>query len=99
LVVSNTVTATSTLRTRKNGANGGGAISISASTTGYFEDTSGTDAIMSTDYVNYQIVTGATGTSLTLNMLGVLGTVGVSSWPDECYAANVYMPLLREVSQ
>jgi hypothetical protein len=74
-VISNTVTATSTLRFRKNEASGNQVVSIGSSATGYFEDTTNSDVILATDYINYQLVTGATGTALRLNVIGVLGTV------------------------
>ena len=63
-VSSNGVTATSTLRLRINGANGNSVVSISASSTGLFEDTSNTDFAEPDDLINYQITAGATGTEL-----------------------------------
>ena len=74
----NAVTATSTLKLRKNGGNGNQTISIAASTTGYFEDTTNTDSILATDEVNYQLITGGTGTSMTIISMGSLAT-GVGS--------------------
>jgi hypothetical protein len=68
----NTVSATSTLRLRKNTANGNNAVSITASTTGWFEDTTNIDEIASTDEINYQLVTGGTGTSMALTTIGCL---------------------------
>lgn len=51
-----------TVRTRKNAANGGQSTSVGAGTTGFFEDTSGTDTIAAGDKVNVQTVPPATGT-------------------------------------
>lgn len=50
-----------TLTFRKNGADGNQSLSIPASTTGEFEDTSNTDSLIAGDDINYKIVTG-TGT-------------------------------------
>ena len=60
----NGVTAASTIRSRVNGANGNQSLSIPASTTGVYEDTTNSDSIASGDNVNLQVVTGATGNSL-----------------------------------
>ena len=60
-VTSNTTTAASTLRTRVNGVNGNMSVSIPNATTGEFEDSTNTDAVASADEVNYQLVTGGTG--------------------------------------
>lgn len=70
-VSANTVSAASTVTFRKNAANGNGSISITASTTGWFEDASHTDALIATDEINWMIATGGSGTSLTLEMLSV----------------------------
>lgn len=70
----NTVTAASTLTFRKNGGNGNQSVSITASTTGFFEDTVNTDTILTADELDYQLTTGATGTSLTMNTIGYLIT-------------------------
>jgi hypothetical protein len=64
-VSANTVSAASTLRNRKNGANGAVAVSIPASTTGRFLNTTDSDAYAAADEITLQLVTGATGTSLT----------------------------------
>lgn len=66
-VATNGVSAGSTLRLRKGAANVNQAVSITASTTGWYEDASGTDAIVLTDIINYQLVTGATGTNLKMS--------------------------------
>ena len=57
----NARTTTSTLRTRKNAANGAQSISIGASTTGFLEDTTNTDTVAAGDDFNYSLTTG-TGT-------------------------------------
>lgn len=69
-LTANSVTATSTARLRKNGANTALVVSMTASTTGNFEDTTNTDnTIVAGDDLNYSIVTGATGTSINVNRM------------------------------
>lgn len=68
----NTVSAASTLNYRVNGANTSLTVSITASTTGWFEDTTHTADITSTDTVNYQFVIGGSGTSLAVQTVGSL---------------------------
>lgn len=60
-VITNTLSAASTLRTRKNGANGNQSLSIGSAATGSFEDTSNSDSIAVTDLVNYQRTGGTSG--------------------------------------
>ncbi len=55
----NTITSATTLRTRKNGANGNLSLSIPASTTGEVEDTVNSDGLVSGDNMNFNMVTGA----------------------------------------
>lgn len=80
-LTTNTVTAASTVNLRKNSGNATNTASITASTTGIFEDTTHTDAIVATDDLNYQVVTGGTGTSLTVTLLGVLLTATTPAPP------------------
>jgi hypothetical protein len=61
-VSANATSANSTLRTRKNTANGGQTATILSGATGLFEDASGTDTIAATDLVNYSIVGGSLNT-------------------------------------
>ena len=71
-ISANTVTADSTLRLRIDGANGNQVATITASTTGRFADASNTDAITAANEINYSLVTGATGTSLTIESVTML---------------------------
>ena len=73
-VSSNGVTATSTLRTRINEGNGSQAISIGSTLTGAFEDTTHSDSISVGQNVNYQLATGATGTSIIIDAIQVKST-------------------------
>lgn len=75
-VSANTVTAASTFRLRVNAANVSQVVSITASTTGHFEDSVNTDAIVATDSLTIQLITGATGTSLTTRSHEMLGVAG-----------------------
>lgn len=70
-VSANTVTADSTLRIRINADYGNQAVTILASTTGAFEDTTNSDNISSGQNVNYELITGWTGTSLTYTSIQV----------------------------
>ncbi|GAI71869.1 unnamed protein product, partial [marine sediment metagenome] len=70
-VYTNTITAASTLITRRNRINGSQSVSITASTTGGFEDTVNSDNIASGNNVNLRLVTGATGTSIALSVFQV----------------------------
>src|SRR6266496_390107 len=66
-VLTNGITAASTFTFRKNAANGNQTVSITASTTGAFTDTTNTDSsIGAPDLINYRLVTGATGTTMTI---------------------------------
>jgi hypothetical protein len=57
---------TSTIRSRKNGANGSQALSIPAGTTGIFVDTTNTDSISDGDIVDYSVTLGNNDADLTI---------------------------------
>lgn len=78
-VLSNGITATSTFRSRKNAANGGQTISITSSTSGLMEDTSGTDSMVAGNFFNYQIIGGGGGTSIGYNSASTLVTLPTPS--------------------
>lgn len=61
-VVSNGTTAASTLRFRKNAANGNQSVSIGSGSTGDFTDSTNTDTISSGDEVALELSVGAGGT-------------------------------------
>lgn len=61
---SNGVAADSTLKSRINSADGNGTATITASTAGYFEDTTNSDTVSAGDTVGCVIVAGAGGTSM-----------------------------------
>lgn len=60
-VITNAMPNTTTIRTRKNGADGTQALSIATITTGQFEDTSNTDTIAVNDLVNTSVTYGVNG--------------------------------------
>lgn len=70
-VSANTVTAQSNLRLRINGVSGNLNVPITASTTGIFEDQTNRDIIVPVDEIAIMLTTGATGTSLTLTVIGL----------------------------
>lgn len=70
---------TGSLNFRKNGANGNQTVSIT--TTGYFQDTTHTDSIASTDKINFQSVPGTSFTITTMSMFAAYGAAGnVATW-------------------
>lgn len=71
----NSVTATTILVFRKNGINRNQTISVPASTTGYFEDAVNEDMVFVGDNYNCQVSTGASGTSITINNIGILANM------------------------
>jgi hypothetical protein len=77
-VTANGVTADSTMRVRKNGANGNGVVTIPNATTGRFEDTTNVDHFTAADEISISLVTGATGTSLDASYVSlVLNTLAL----------------------
>lgn len=80
-ITANTVVESSTVRLRINGGNGNQVVSLTGLTTGVFQDTSNVDSIVADDLINYSLVTGATGTSLVIRSISMVGsnlTVSVS---------------------
>lgn len=71
LVSANATSASSTVRTRKNVANGNLTVTIGSGATGEFEDDSNTDSVVAGDELNYQVVAGAGG-SLTTQVQSVV---------------------------
>jgi hypothetical protein len=70
-VMANSVTASSTFRTRKNGANGNLTVSVGTSQTGAFEDTTHSDSLTSGDLYAYLLTTGSSGSSMTITIIAV----------------------------
>jgi hypothetical protein len=76
-ISANATTASSTFRTRVNGANGAQSVSISAGATGWFSDLSNTDNISIGDLICFQLVNGAGGgvTTMLALLQGTIGTI------------------------
>jgi hypothetical protein len=70
-VTSNSITGNSTVNLRKNAGNADPSLSISANATGIFNDNTDTYTAAATDAMNYQIVTGSTGTSMSISFIEV----------------------------
>src|SRR5215467_11264704 len=67
--VTSNSTNNTTINLRANGGNTGVALSIGANTTGIFTDNTHTYTAAATDAMNYQIVTGSTGTSISISFI------------------------------
>lgn len=78
-VITNTLTATTTMKFRVATANGNQAISYGSGVTGYLEDTTHSDSVTASQEIDYQIITGATGTSIIISNIGFLATYPSSS--------------------
>ena len=70
LIQANSRSTSSTMRFRKNGANGNQTASITASTTGTFMDASNTDSVVATDLTCAAMVTGTGSSSQTVASVG-----------------------------
>lgn len=90
----NTYTGAATMRFRKNTGNGNQTLSITASTTGLFEDTTNSDSIAATDDCAYSIV-GGTANSITINWFGMLETVSTSTTLNLSEAPSIIERLTR----
>ena len=95
----NSVNGDSTWRLRVNAANVNQTVTLTASTTGAFEDTTNSDAVSAADEINYTLVTGGTSGTMvpTLSQMKHTSTgremasaqpVGVSRTADAYLAAE-----------
>ncbi len=71
-LTANGITSNSTLRTRNTAVNGNLVISLTASTTGAFEDTSHTDTVAAGDRFAAQFVPGAATNTVTINGISII---------------------------
>src|SRR5579872_752514 len=71
LIQANLRSTASTIRFRKNTANGNQSASITASTTGIFQDATNTDNVVATDLTCAVLVTGIGTSSQTVASVGV----------------------------
>lgn len=84
-VQSNGASGAGTLSFRKNGSNVNQTVSITAATTGWFEDTTHNDVIGATDDVCIRLTGGTGGTTVTYS-LGITVDEGSTAWQQECTA-------------
>jgi hypothetical protein len=78
-VISNSIAATSNLNFRKNGANGNQSVPITASTSGFYVDSTNTDTVTAGDLVNVSTVPGTSGTMGIILIASVFDTGGSST--------------------
>lgn len=71
-VSANSVASNSTVRIRKGGANGNNTVTLTASTTGLYEDTSSSDTISANDLIDLQSVPGAATGTYTITVAAYL---------------------------
>ena len=84
-VTSNGITNASTINLRANSGNAGPTVSITGSTTGIFNDNTDTYSAATTDAIDYQVVTGSTGTSMKIAFIAVWGNSAVQITPVTKY--------------
>lgn len=73
----NTMTGTTTFVLRKNGATGKQVVTVGASATGTFEDTTHVDSFAATDDINY-MMTGGTSGSIQTNQINLTESDGTA---------------------
>jgi hypothetical protein len=78
-VSANARTTTTTLKSRKNAADGAQSVSIGAGLTGWFENTTNTDSLAADDRFCAAIVTGAGTETLTFTVIGFLRVYGATA--------------------
>lgn len=72
LITANSLSVTLSIKQRKNGADGSGALSITTGATGAFEDTSGSDSVSAGDDLDYSVSAPAGSGSATLQYVSSL---------------------------
>ena len=78
-ISANTIVLDSTLTLRKNSGAANQTVTITALTTGIFQDTTNTDSILASDTLDYEIVTPSTLTAITIRSISLLGDSTVAS--------------------
>lgn len=78
-LTANTALATSTVRSRIDGADGNQVISILTLLTGWFEDTTNSDVVTAAQEINYSTVVGAGGTSIIMTTMGCKATTSAAA--------------------
>lgn len=85
----NSVNATSSVRLRKNGANGNSICSIGANGTGFIEDTVNTDTIAAGDTINFMLTHGAATGTITLVLVSFIFTPTNSAITHTRFCNNI----------
>ncbi len=80
-VTSNSITTSSTITLRANTGNAGPTLSIGVNPSGIFNDNTDTYTAAATDAMNYQIVTGSTGTSISISFIELYGNASLEAAP------------------
>jgi hypothetical protein len=96
-ITSNGVSATSTITSRKNGADGNLTQSFGAGTTGEFSDLVNSDTIAANDDYNFKLVVGAGGTSIDLLSITVNFTASSNTYSLSNVQANMSSPTATTV--
>ncbi len=91
-IAANSLTAASTFSSRKNGAAGNQSISIGSGATGLFEDTVNQDVYAASDLLSCQLVTGATGTTITPTAHSMRGYIQVFDDDDDYAGPGLLEP-------
>lgn len=78
-IQANTVTAASTVVFRKGGVDTVVTLSVPLSATGVFEDTTNRVNVVASDLVSFKIAIGATGTTITTSVLGIIASIPTST--------------------
>lgn len=78
-VSANTIVGNGATTSRVNAGAGTGSITITGLATGWFEDTTHSDTVVTTDEWNWKTVAGAAGTSMTVQMFGVKSSPTVTT--------------------
>ena len=76
----NSATQAITIKFRKNGADGNQTVSITASTTGHFEDASNTDTVADGDLINARATSPSGSGSATFTMFGICFEASVDAY-------------------
>lgn len=87
-VSANARTTTTTLRSRKNGANGSLTLSIGNAATGVFEDSTNSDSVVAGDDYNTAVVTGTGTQTLTMKHIAVSYITSSSNYIGTFIAGN-----------
>ena len=98
-VPTNTVSAASTFVLQQNGVDTALTITIPSNTTGTFQDSSHIVQVLPTDSLNFKLVTGASGTSLTIAYVVMLSSEPIDQaiWELDALTAPALEDLLVSV--